>query len=247
MKRLAYLLANTNGLPGIKKDIEDFKGFLKSCAGGAWEDDGIEIVERYGKRVNEVEAELASIKLACYDYVIFYYSGHGAWERSTCLYINDGDEYINESETRNLALRQLSIFDCCRATPQSGLESKVATFDEAIDSAEERRRIYREKFNRLIMEASSQEVRLYACRIGQSAIATGSGSLYTQALLNCAGSMSRFQNVDAIAAHGACCASVTCAAKALSCEQNPDCDCVFASELHKPLPIAISAPESLHS
>ena len=155
-------------------------------------------------------------------------------------------KYITESETRNLAMRQLSIFDCCRVTPQSGLESKIATFDEATDSTEERRRIYREKFNRLIMAASIQEVRLYACRIGQSAGATGSGSLYTQALLNCAGSMSRSQNVGAIEAHRACCASVTCAAEALGCEQNPDRDCIFASELHKPLPFAISASESLY-
>lgn len=246
MKRIAYLLANTDGIPGTKKDVDDFHQFLSSCRGGAWED-GIEIVERYDKCVDQVRSELAGIKLACYDYVIFYYSGHGAWERSTCLYINDGDEYINESETRHLALRQLSIFDCCRATPQSGLESKVATFDEAIDSAEERRRIYREKFNRLIMAASSQEVRLYACRIGQSAIATGSGSLYTQSLINCAESMSRFQDVEAVAVHRACCASVACAAKALGCEQNPDYDCDFASELHKPLPLAISAPELLYS
>ena len=49
MRRIAYLLANTDGLPGTKKDVDDFHRFLISCRGGAWEDE--EIVERYNMRL----------------------------------------------------------------------------------------------------------------------------------------------------------------------------------------------------
>ena len=107
-------------------------------------------------------------------------------------------------------------------------------------------RIYREKFDWLTMTASSQEVRLYACRIGQSAVATGSGSLYTQTLLDSAISMCSSRDVEAITAHKSCCDLVSRAAIARGYEQNPVSDCVFKSELHKPLPFAISAPESLY-
>ena len=243
MRRIAYLLANTDGLPGTKKDVDDLHRFLISCSGGAWEDN--EIVERYNARLSQVRSELSSIKMGCYDYVVFYYSGHGAWERSTHLYINETDEYVSESETRGLSQRQLSIFDCCRVGPQSGLESKIATFDEAINSQDVHRRLCREKFDRLIKSAAPQEIRLYACKVGQSAVATGDGSLYTQALLDAADSMGCSQDLDPIGVHNVCCEPVTLTAAAMGFEQSPDCDGVFNCAVHKPLVFAISRPSIL--
>ena len=41
MKRIALLIGNSNGLPGVKKDIAHWIQFLESDQGGQWTDDEI--------------------------------------------------------------------------------------------------------------------------------------------------------------------------------------------------------------
>lgn len=101
MKRFAYLLSNSNGLPGIKKDISDFRAFLLSCEGGAWNSD--EIVERQNLRLEELRRDLRLIRLKNYDYCIFYYSGHGSFISATIA-------FISMTRTKTLVNMRLSTY-----------------------------------------------------------------------------------------------------------------------------------------
>lgn len=239
MKRLAYLLANTDGLPGIKKDIEDFRCFLESPSGGAWK--STEIVPKYNVSLSDLGKDLALIKLANYDYVIFYYSGHGGWKRETRLYINAREEFILESDVSGLAKKQLSIFDCCRVTEPEGNE-KIAVCDEALNTGIAMLNCCRRKFDQLIEAATPQEVRLYACQPGQFAIATGQGSLYSQSFLKRAELLSRKQDVDPNSIHYACKMSVSIAAGLHKEKQDPDIAVLKYSPDYKPLTFAIAKP-----
>ena len=219
MRRLAYLLANNNGLPGIKKDMEDFQSFLTGCSGGAWE--AGEIVCRYNIRLSRLWGDLSLIKEGHYDYVLFYYSGHGDWKRETRLYINESDEYVLESYTAGLATRQLSIFDCCRVIPCIPSEKKIAATNEAFSNKVTLHNLARLRFDKLVMAAPEQGLSLYACELNQCAMATEDGSLYTQALLETAISKSVSCDVSAAGVHDDSCSVVSIKAAVLGHTQNP--------------------------
>jgi len=238
MTRCAYLLSNNDGLPGVKKDIEDFRLHLLSDAGGAWRSD--EILCRYNIRLSQLKSDLSNIRFKCFDYVVFYYSGHGDWKRETRLYINEQNEFVGENEISGLSTRQLSIFDCCRVNLSLANESRTIVFD-AVDKRGDYQRAYaRSQFDRLTIAAPRQELKLYACRYNECAIAAGTGSLYTQALLSSANSLSRFKDVDVVKAHDVSCAPVSARAAQSGKVQRPDRNPV-GFVLH-PFPFAIKLP-----
>lgn len=240
MKRFAYLLSNSNGLPGIKKDISDFRAFLLSCEGGAWNSD--EIVERQNLRLEELRRDLRLIRLKNYDYCIFYYSGHGSYKRDNRLYINDTDENIGEYEVVDLSIRQLSVFDCCRVEERQS-EKRTYACDEAFNSNREFRQYARDRFERQVQSVVPQKNCLYACKIGECAIATGDGSIYTQSLLLTARSLCTVKDVDAITVHRSCCANVTRSAKINGGFQHPESSVSPVSDIDGTLPFAIRKPQ----
>lgn len=242
MKRFAYLLSNSNGLPGIKKDISDFRAFLLSCEGGAWNFN--EIVERQNLRLEELRRDLSLIRCATYDYCIFYYSGHGSYERDTRLYVNDTNDNIGENEVLNLASKQLSIFDCCRFDAKKKNEKCAFVCENAFNNVHVLRQYCRDKFERLVQAALPQKVSLYACKIGEYATATSEGSLYTQSLLSTARSLCTVKDVDAITVHRFCCENVTRNAKIINGElQHPESSVSPVSGIVGTLPFAIRKPQ----
>lgn len=241
MRRFAYLLANNDGLPGIKKDMEDYRSFLMGCSGGAW--DPGEIVSRYNISLATLQVDLSAIRAEHYDYVVFYYSGHGDWKRETRLYINEKDECIAEGSVVGLAPRQLSIFDCCRVSSSSATKGLTEVFDEAITNDSVRRNWARSKFDNLVMGVPAQEVRLYACKLNQCAFATENGSLYTQALLSVASAESRSSDITAVKVHDASCPIVSVKASVLGETQCPDRTTNGSDS--RSLPFAIRPPQIL--
>lgn len=221
MKRLAMLIGNTNGLPGIHKDLEDFWEFLCSNTGGAW-NPKLEILKSYNVSLEELRKALDEIKNAKLDYFIFYYSGHGGLDRTsgkTILELNKSCECIDETEISNLADRQLNIFDCCRALPEN--VGKSLREDSAQFSAEEYSPKIRDIYNARIMQAYKQQISLYACSKRECANATGEGSIYTQNLIKAAitgGS----EEVLVLDAHKAACVPTVYKASLLGEKQNPD-------------------------
>lgn len=181
MKRKALLIGNSNGLSGVQKDLLDFKNFLRSNKGGAWYENEIVLIEK--SDLTTVREEINKIKLSSPDYVITFFSGHGAYKRGTILQLAD-EKIINESELLNLAARQLSIFDCCRAPITTYANSNISmdSYDFSESLKEPIRAIYEQK----IKQAIAQQARLYSCSIGEYSNDTNNGGVYIQNLLKAA-------------------------------------------------------------
>jgi len=112
------------------------------------------------------------------------FSGHGAYEKSTVLEINGRGEYIYETELVGIAPRQISIFDCCRQRVDEPLHKSqrvMESFKALGDTSN-----IRQKYDARIMQAIAQQVSLYACSIGESALDTENGGMYINNLLKSA-------------------------------------------------------------
>jgi len=221
MKRLAMLIGNTNGLPGIQKDLENFGLFLESDIGGAW-NSNLEICKAYNVSYKELKESLESIKVAKIDYFIFYYSGHGGLDRSsgdTILELNKAGEVIDEIELQNITTRQLNIYDCCRVIPENTQKSLIT--DSVNFSAESWNKIIREMYDARIMASDAQQISLYACKKGECANATGKGSIYTQNLLKEARKNST-SDILVLDAHNGAITPTTDEASRLGENQHPD-------------------------
>ncbi|WP_157795184.1 caspase family protein [Leptospira noguchii] len=125
MIRRALLFGNTYGLSGVKKDLENFSNFLQSDIGGGWLQSEIDNVEDISK--SNLNAKLTSLKNMNPDLLFILFSGHGGQERKTILELNPRGETIIENELRNIAKRQINIYDCCRAYPEV-MNKGVVTF-----------------------------------------------------------------------------------------------------------------------
>jgi caspase domain-containing protein len=186
MKRKAILLGNTAGLPGVKIDMERFSSFLKSDRGGAWRGDEFEIHQDITKV--SLLSKLTNWKRESYDYAIVLFSGHGGQIRETILELNKDREQIEESALRSLAPRQLTIYDCCRCLPQITSESLVReSFAAAIAKSQSN---VRARYDKRIMEAIPQQVRLYSCSIGEVSYDTKDGGVYLKNLIQVATNLS---------------------------------------------------------
>ena len=181
MKRIALLIGNSNGLEGVKKDINNHARFLSSDFGGAWYENEIVPIMNPDKK-GLLEA-LEIVKYNKYDFSYVVFSGHGAYQRQTVLEINDKGEYIYESDLIGLSTRQISIFDCCRNIIQEEIyksnvlsaQNKWLSFDG---------NIVRQKYETRIMQAKEQQNVLYACSVNESALDTADGGLYTKNFLS---------------------------------------------------------------
>lgn len=182
MKRHAILLGNTNGLNGVQKDLVNFKKFLMDDKGGCWYENEILMTENIS--LAELENHIEEIKKSKFDYVIFYFSGHGGMERTTKIELNERHEIISESAIMNLALRQLSIFDCCRCYPEQLDEFMssecFSSFNKSFFES------FRQRYEKRIMQAAPQQMVLYSCKEGEFSQDTEVGGIYTTNFLKCA-------------------------------------------------------------
>lgn len=179
MQKRILIIGNDDGLPGVKVDFENYKRFFKSNYGGEWSD--VEIIEKLNVSKADLLTQLISLKAMKLDYLIVVFSGHGGQERETMLELNSKGECIAESDLKNLAHRQLNIYDCCRSYPQLLLDSVRSEMKLKLYSFISTRL----KFEKRIMEASHQQVCLYACSIGEVANDTSKGGAYSKNLINC--------------------------------------------------------------
>lgn len=182
MKRGAFLFGNTDGLKGVKKDICSFKDFLMSDVGGAWKSN--EILDLCDLSLDSVAKFIGKVRKEAFDYFVIYFSGHGGMKRTTFLEINPIGEQINEDELGGIAKRQLMIFDCCRCLPAVVANTKVAVFDESVESNTRKQSLYRARYDHLIMSAPEQEIRLYSCQPDCYSYDTNVGGVYTQRLID---------------------------------------------------------------
>src|SRR6185503_7563070 len=99
-------------LPGVVSDLTNYRAFLQSPEGGAW-DDG-EIKTLLEPKRDDLALGILLIQRANFGMIIF--SGHGrhsSVENTTILRISDGLEY-KERDLIGLAKKEILILDCCR-------------------------------------------------------------------------------------------------------------------------------------
>jgi hypothetical protein len=183
MKRKALLIGNTNGLQGVKLDIEKTSAFLKSPQGGTWYLSELEIFQNPEKA--SLLARVEELKRQSLDYVFVLFSGHGGHKRQTILELNAKGDTIQESQLHKIADRQLNIYDCCRVVVQeqikrsAAMESLTASFAESASNA-------RRRYEQRIMQAIPQQIQLYSCAINQYSYDGPNGALYLNNLLSAA-------------------------------------------------------------
>ena len=189
MKRKALLIGNTHGLPGVKIDLKKFEHFLLSDTGGAWQASEIETIQNPSKLhlINKIEIT----KLHKYDFVIVLFSGHGGHARRTILEINQAGESIEDSQLHGISSRQITVHDCCRSILQPVVESM--TMESAELMIKKSFNDVRQRYDKRILQAIPQQVKLYSCSIGQVAYDTKDGGIYTSNLLASARAISMNQ------------------------------------------------------
>ncbi len=184
MKRKALLIGNTSGLSGVQVDLDRFTAFLKSKPGGGWYDSEIDV--HRNERKTSLLQKIDTLKRQSFDYLVVMFSGHGGQLRETVLEINGQGEAIEESVLRQIAARQLNVYDCCRArlviSTESRMDSVSASFAEPVNQS-------RQRYEERIMRAIPQQALLYSCSIGQVSYDRPDGGIYLTNLLRAAGNL----------------------------------------------------------
>ena len=166
MRRKAILLGNRRNLDIITPiDMFRFAQFLMSYQGGAW--DMTEIVPWLDKSAKSILDDLDAIKNEDNDYVIVYFTGHGALQGDTIMEVNPSLELLKENSFFGLAERQLNILDCCRCTYSTPLP--IYGSSRGLSATEKSLRDdVRKEYEDMVMGAAPQLVRLYSCSEGES-------------------------------------------------------------------------------
>lgn len=182
MKKIAIIIkSEANDLPGVAHDERNFCNFLKSHYGGAWQDCEFHTVSTpplLRSSIAYLCAELSIIQNRHYEYAIVLYSGHGSLNEEEQLIIYPDNGLAVEAKILcNLAPKQLTIFDCCRA-----LEKEPEMIKEAADAAQCYNPIARSRYENLVKKALPQQNFLFACGIDECAQDTSKGALYLNEL-----------------------------------------------------------------
>lgn len=177
MKKKILLIGNNDGLPGVKIDLINYRYYFCSSKGGGWNSD--EIIEFINPSKLFIELQIAYLKLLKLDYLIVIFSGHGGMERETVLELNEKGEQINESEFSNIAPKQLTIFDCCRALSKPVYENVNVVKKLSDGGVMSNRKLYEERIN----QALPQQIKMYSCAIGEYSNDTSRGGVYSKNLL----------------------------------------------------------------
>ena len=200
MNRCAIIIesshvANQDDLPGARLDAQNWKNFLGSELGGAWENNEIHLLPH--PELEEVHAYLQGYRN---DYVFLMFSGHGCevGGRIYCC-LNDNDQFVDSKSMTPLI--GTAVFDCCRGKPDSddgrmvaaamdsrdlGLANKSFAINERQSQKLLHRLAIRNTFlNNIRVRGFDNSVRMYACGKGQEAEESPeAGGLYTSLLID---------------------------------------------------------------
>jgi hypothetical protein len=183
MIRKALLIgALGKDLPGVTKDIANFKDFLLSDAGGAWASREIETLIDPSRIL--VNSKLSTLSLSDYSFVFF--AGHGRHhvERNMTQLQLQTNVHIEVSDLiRAGASKHSVVVDACRV-----LHSQMAmdSLTERMTKAASQFSISnsRELFDSHLKKCSPGVVELYACDLTETAGEDSAlGGLYTSSLI----------------------------------------------------------------
>lgn len=192
IKRKALIVGNTEGETGVSVDIINYMSFLTSVAGGAWEPSEINVL--YNPTHDDVIVDLCLFERQNLDYFMFIFAGHGGFSKQHNDNImelsvqDDVSEDLKESETLDIAPRQLNILDCCRCYCN---EEMVKQANESINASMQMtnyRTLARQLYDHQIMKSCGGTSSLYACSINEEAKGDSvKGGIFSNALLDMSG------------------------------------------------------------
>lgn len=192
MKRKAFLIESSRlqshpDLPGARVDVLNWKNFLLSDEGGAWEEK--EIVTLSNPTRIMLQGLLALE--ASTDYVFITFSGHGFHIKGKDL----DESMICLNTTENVAVsavnpgnpRCMLIIDACRQLVQEDVLIEMSAANLILLSAASPNRVaYRNIFDIAVTQAERGVIRLFSCDIDEAANESPhSGGFYTNALVEC--------------------------------------------------------------
>ncbi len=204
MKRRALLIGSP-GIPGTKTYLEDMtkndlnkiKNYLMSNTGGNWYDDEILLIDT--NDINEVKRYMNHVKNESNNFVFCAFSGHGWYDGNKYSRVFEiGGNDLYESEFRQLATKQLSVFDSCAEVYRPAILTENQRFESSISMDSMDTKNYREIYNSEIRECHEQEISLYSSSINElSQTDEDLGGHFIHYLLN-VGSSNQTKSLDAI-------------------------------------------------
>lgn len=169
MNRKALIIGSPDyKIPGVYADMENYRAYLKSFAGGAWYDREIETLESPTK--SQLDAQLQLLKTADYSFLVF--AGHGGYSqsrRTTLLRVNPTTD-IDENELKIGAPKRTVILDACRVLISEAANLRKSLTMEALASFGYRdpadtRRLFEQSINACYPGIAV----MYGCSIGEGA------------------------------------------------------------------------------
>ncbi|MFA8017733.1 caspase family protein [Bremerella cremea] len=184
MKRKAILIESSNldrqqDLPGARADVESFRRFLRSDAGGDWYDDEIVILHKPSYQDLQRELDRAS---SC-DYSFITFSGHGEHVQGKTV----DETRVCLNEETDLAAHRLNpgndkctiLIDACRnVVPERVTEqyARSAMLKFALNSGKTG---HRRIFDLAVAKCEIGPVFLYSCNLNESAGENDNGGFFS--------------------------------------------------------------------
>jgi hypothetical protein len=187
LTRKAFIIGSPTSahgnLPGVRADHENYRSFLVSPAGGAWEHSEISDIGS----VTASDLERTILTAQRHDYSLVIFAGHGSYNpriQETLVCINDKEE-VAVSRLNTGTRRQLTIIDACRTVPIVELVEKLAArMDEFAKSLTNAYRAScRELYDQAIGSAEAGQSYVYSCSVNEAAGETQNGGDFSRALL----------------------------------------------------------------
>lgn len=201
--RFALIIESSNvsgekDLPGARADAKNWKSFLMSNLGGAWNEGEIIVCEK-----PKAEWVRRIVRNHAGGYVFLVFSGHGqmvldsaTWAHKSCICLNDEerDVWIDSITPQ---YKGTAVFDCCRGMPQREAFAKCGrvlnesvAFDGLSNESVALNKLYIRERCRYGFEkgidslASFLTVKMFACSKGEGAGEdAGAGGFYTSLLI----------------------------------------------------------------
>lgn len=194
MKRTAIIIGNEgtlrNPLPGVPVDMVNYRNFLRSDFGGAWEEN--EIISGNKWDIDSLHNEIFRNKIRGTEYFLIIFTGHGYAIKGDDTYfeLQDGEDLgLKKLHGWLYGTRSLVIADSCRKyiriTESTRPQARVKSFSSGGTLIP--RYVYRDLYDRNLGQLEPNHS-TFAASAGLDECADDSdeGGVYTKALLEAA-------------------------------------------------------------
>ncbi|TXJ45628.1 caspase family protein [Brachyspira aalborgi] len=199
MIKRAFLISSsaqntTTPIVGTLKDVENFKHFLQSLKGGAWEDNEIFFKDEPN------DNDMNYIRNYNGDYSLIFIASHGFYYKSEHMqYVIINEEEFPLDYFFNNAKKQLIIVDACREYHFPNLMLFAESFEGVKRlSYSNIRDIYRQRYEDYIEKCNNGRVIIYSTNINDTAGEDkNNGGIFTSSFIKVASDNSEYKLLDA--------------------------------------------------